>query len=280
MTTPPVTTLVHLSDLHFGGLADIRTVEAVEERLPALRPTGIVVSGDFCQRARAGEFQRARAFLRAASRLAPVHTVAGNHDVQWWREPFGIPLLGRARFAKYQQYVADDVAPALTVDGAVICGAASAHGLAWGSVTWNPRDLTVKGHLPKAELARAATVFASRNGGGALKVLVVHHNVLKGRISGRWGLARPLAALHGIVASGADVVCCGHDHEEGIGTIELDGRRVIVSTAGTLSTRGRDHRPPSFNVLQATPSGIRVEIHGLDRGSGGFQVVEERDFAR
>jgi 3',5'-cyclic AMP phosphodiesterase CpdA len=275
-----VTTLVHLSDIHFGGLADIGAVEAVEELLPSLQPTAIVISGDFAQRARAGEFQRARAFLRGASRIAPVHAVAGNHDVQWWREPFGIPLIGRARLAKYRRYVASDVAPALTVDGAVICGAASAHGLSWGSVTWNPRDLTVKGHLPKAELARAAAAFASRNGGGALRVLVVHHNVLKGHISRRWGLARPLAALHGIVASGADVVCCGHDHEEGIGTIELDGRRVIVSTAGTLSTRGRNHRAPSFNLLRATPAGIRVEIHGLDPASGCFQLIEGRDFAR
>jgi len=275
-----VTTLVHLSDLHFGGLADIRAVEAVEELLPALKPTAIVISGDFAQRARAGEFQRARAFLRAAQRIAPVQTVAGNHDVQWWREPFGVPLLGRARFAKYRRYVADDLAPAVTVDGAVICGAASAHGLSLGSMTWNPRDLTVKGHLPAAELSRAAAAFAARNGSGALRVLVVHHNVLKGRISRRWGLAHPMAAWRGIVASGADVVCCGHDHEEGIGTIELDGRRVIVSTAGTLSTRGRDHRAPSFNVVRATPTGVSVEIHGLDRATGTYRVAEGRDFAR
>jgi 3',5'-cyclic AMP phosphodiesterase CpdA len=275
-----VTTLVHLSDLHFGGLADIRAVEAVEELLPSLQPTAIIISGDFAQRARAGEFQRGRAFFRSIARLAPVHAIAGNHDVQWWREPFGIPLLGRARFAKYRRYVGDDLAPALTVDGAVICGAATAHGLSWGSVTWNPRDLTVKGHLPKAALARAASVFAGANGAAPIKVLVVHHNVLKGRISRRWGLARPMAAMHGIVASGADVVCCGHDHEEGIGTIELDGRRVIVSTAGTLSTRGRDHRAPSFNLLRATPTGIRVEIHALDRASGSYRVIEGRDFDR
>ena len=275
-----MTTLVHLSDLHFGGMADIRAVEAVEELLPSLKPTAIIISGDFAQRARAGEFQRGRAFLRALARLAPVHAVAGNHDVQWWREPLDMPLLGRARFAKYRRYVGDDLAPALSVDGAVICGAASAHGLAWGSMTWNPRDLTVKGHLPKAALARAAAVFAGANGGGALKVLVVHHNVLKGNISRRWGLARPLAAQRGIVASGADVVCCGHDHEEGIGTIERDGRRVVVSTAGTLSTRGRNHRPPSFNLITASAQGIRLEIHGLDRGAGTFKVLEGRDFAR
>jgi 3',5'-cyclic AMP phosphodiesterase CpdA len=274
-----VTTLVHLSDLHFGGLADIGSVEAVEELLPSFNPAAIIVSGDFCQRARAGEFQRARAFLRQAARLAPVHAVAGNHDVQWWREPLGVPLLGKERFAKYRRFVAQDLAPSLTVDGAVICGAASAHGLALGSVTWNPRDLTVRGHLPKAELARAARVFAA-GGNGSLKVLVTHHNVLRGHISGRWGLARPRAALRGIVESGADVVCCGHDHEEGVGTFEQDGRRVVVSTAGTLSTRGRGKRPPSFNVLRFTPREIRVEIFRLDRSSGRFVAAEGQDFAR
>jgi 3',5'-cyclic AMP phosphodiesterase CpdA len=274
-----VTRLVHLSDIHFGGLADIRAVEGVEELLPSFAPAAIIVSGDFCQRARAGEFLRARAFLRTAARLAPVHVIAGNHDVQWWREPFGIPLLGRARYAKYRRYLAGDLAPSLTVDSAVICAAPSAHGLALGSVTWNPRDLTVKGHIPADALARAAGVFAASRD-GALRVLVTHHNVLRGRVSSRWGLARPRETLRAIAASGADVVCCGHDHEAGIGTIEQAGRRVVVSTAGTLSTRGRGGQPPSFNVLQVTPQTIRVEIHVFERASGRYTLSEERGFAR
>ncbi len=273
-----MSTLVHLSDLHFGGMADVRAVEAVEELVPALRPVAIVVSGDFAQRARAGEFQRGRSLLRTLGRVAPVHAVAGNHDVQWWREPFGLPLLGRARFAKYRRYLGESLAPTLNADGAVICGAASAHGLALGSLTWNPRDLTVRGHLPRAELARAAAAFGAA--AGALRVLVVHHNVLRGRLSGRWGLARPRAALKGIVATGADVVCCGHDHEEGVGTIELDGRRVVVSTAGTLSTRGRGGRPPSFNVIRWSATAVTVEIHRYARASGTFTIAEARDFGR
>jgi len=273
-----VTTLLHLSDVHFGGLADIRAVEAVEALAPEIKPAAVIISGDFCQRARAGEFQRGRAFLRTLGALAPVHAIPGNHDVQWWREPLGIPLLGAARYAKYRRYVAEDLAPTLAVDGALISGANTAHGLALGSLTWNPRDLTVKGHLPRAALERAAAAFARAP--GALRVLVVHHNVLKGNLSGRWGLARPQVALDGIARSGADIVCCGHDHEEGIGTIERDGRRVVVSTAGTLSTRGRGRRPPSFNLLVCTPQSIRVEVHRFDAGSGRFAVAEGRDFAR
>ena len=47
-------TIVHLSDLHFGGFADLRQIEALEEFLPTLNPTAIAVSGDLSQRARHG----------------------------------------------------------------------------------------------------------------------------------------------------------------------------------------------------------------------------------
>ncbi len=274
-----MTTLVHLSDIHFGGLADLAQVEAVEALLPGLSPTAIIISGDHGQRARAGEFQRARAFIRYASAFAPVHVVPGNHDVQWWREPFGIPLLGAARYRKYRRYISDDLGPVLAVDGAVICGTVSAHGLHPGSLTWNPRDVTVKGHLPASEVARAGRAFAAA-APGKVRVLVLHHNVLKGRLSRRWGLARPEAALDGIARSGADIVCCGHDHEEGIGAFERRGRRVVVSTAGTISTRSRGKRPSSFNIVRVTPTSVRVEIHRFDAAKRTFGLAEGEDFAR
>ena len=58
-------TIAHLSDLHFGGYADLAQIEALEEFLPTLGATAIVVSGDLSQRARHGEFQAAHAFRPA-----------------------------------------------------------------------------------------------------------------------------------------------------------------------------------------------------------------------
>ena len=57
--------IVHIGDLHFGGLADVSVVEALERMLPDLRPDAIVIGGDLSQRARHGEFQRGRAFERS-----------------------------------------------------------------------------------------------------------------------------------------------------------------------------------------------------------------------
>ena len=53
--------ILQLADLHFGALVDIRQVEALEAMIPDLHPDVVVLAGDMTQRARHGEFQRARA---------------------------------------------------------------------------------------------------------------------------------------------------------------------------------------------------------------------------
>src|SRR5881296_3142048 len=71
--------IAHIGDLHFGGLADVPVVEALERMLPDLRPDAIVIGGDLSQRARHGELQRGRAFANLARETAPVLVIPGNH---------------------------------------------------------------------------------------------------------------------------------------------------------------------------------------------------------
>src|SRR2546427_8358274 len=68
------------------------------------------------------------------------------------------------------------------------------------------------------------------------------------------GLARWRQAQRRIVASGAEVVLCGHDHQEGA---ELLGGRVVVSTAGTLCKRTRGGRPSTFNFVTIEPTAVQ-----------------------
>jgi 3',5'-cyclic AMP phosphodiesterase CpdA len=270
-----VVTLVHLSDLHFGGVADLLQVEALEEYLPTLSPDAIVVSGDVSQRARHGEFQRARAFVRLAQKVAPTLVVPGNHDVQWWASPFGIRG-ERPRYAKYRLYFGEDLTPVLTIPGAVIAGALSAHGLAFGSLTWNLRDLTVKGHLPRSETDRVAQIFAAAPPDAA-RVLVLHHNVLPGQISRRMGLAHWKSAQRRIAALGPDVVLCGHDHQEGAG--QLDGR-LAISASGTHSTRMRGGRPSVFNMVRIDRQAVHIQHYRWEAGTSRFVPSDTASFAR
>jgi 3',5'-cyclic AMP phosphodiesterase CpdA len=268
-------TLVHLSDLHFGRPVDLAQIGAVERLVPSLRPDGVVVSGDVSQRGRHGEFQRGLAFLERMQETAPTLVVPGNHDVLWWRSPFG--LLGRRRlYAKYRTYFGEDLTPVLRLPGVVVAGALSANGLAAGSMTWNQRDLTVKGHLPTSETDRLAALFAAEAPGTA-KVVVLHHNVLRGEISQRMGLAHWQSAQRRLGATGADAVLCGHDHQEGAGQLP---NGTVVSTAGTLTDRTRGQRPSVFNVVRIDEDAVHVAHWRWDKAAGEFRPADSHAFAR
>lgn len=268
-------TILHLSDLHFGRPVILAQIAAVEQQLGELAPDAIVVAGDITQRARHGEFQRGVAFLESVRSAAPTLVVPGNHDVEWWKSPFH--LLGtRAIYRKYRTYFGEDLTPALRLPGLTIAGALSAHGLSVGSMTWNQRDLTVKGHLPASETTRIAALFAHEPA-GTLKVAVLHHNVLRGRISNRMGLAHWGSAQRRLDATGADVVLCGHDHEEGAG--QLPGGTVI-STSSTLTDRTRGKRPAVFNVVRLDEESVRVEHWRWEASAERFVTSDSHAFAR
>jgi len=267
--------LLHLSDLHFGGLAALDQIEGLEQMLPDLRPDAVVVTGDLSQRARHGEFQRARALVQVAARTAPVLVIPGNHDVAWWTRPL-IPFAKQPLYAKYARYFGTDLTPTLALPGALIASALTSHGVAWGSLTLRVRDLAVKGHLPKREVARVRGLFDAAPREQA-RVLVVHHNVLRGDMSRRMGLARWRQAQRRIAASGAEVVLCGHDHQEGA---DLLGGRVVVSTAGTLCRRTRGGRPSSFNFVTIDATAVHITYFRWDAESRRFRASDTAAFAR
>ena len=267
--------LLHVADLHFGAVADVPQVEALEQMIPDLRPDAVILSGDLTQRARHGEFQRARAFTQRAAETAPVHVIPGNHDVQWWWRPF-IPFGKQPLYEKYRQYFGNELAPTLTLEGgAIIAGALTAHGVSLASLS-RIRDVAVKGHLPKREFLRVQKLFAAAPPELA-RVLVVHHNVLRGDISQRMGLARWRKAQQRLVETGADVVLCGHDHQEGA---DMLGGRVVVSTAGTLSKRSRGGRPSSFNMVTIEPAAVQVTFFRWEAERARFRASDTFAFAR
>jgi 3',5'-cyclic AMP phosphodiesterase CpdA len=273
MSSPPIT-IVHISDLHFGGYADLDQIEALDEFLPTLGAAAAVVSGDLSQRARHGEFQAAHAFLRRLRRHMPVLVVPGNHDLEWWKSPLGI--FGDAiKYAKYARYFGD-LTPVLEIPGAIVAGALSSYGVAFGSLTWNLRDVAVKGHLPATETSRVGAIF-SQAPAEAVRILAVHHNVLPGGLSRRQGLANWRSAWRRLLATGADVVLCGHDHHEGAGQIE---GALAVSTSGTHSLRTRGGRPSVFNLVAIDGQAVRIQHFRWESGSRRFLRSDTTAFAR
>ena len=266
--------IAHLSDLHFGGYADLAKIESLETFLPTLGLDAVVIAGDLSQRARHGEFQAAHAFLNRLRAHAPLLVVPGNHDIEWWKSPLG--LLGeRRKYRKYTRYFSE-LRPVLEVPGAVLAGALSSYGVAFGSLTWNFRDISVKGHLPAAETNRITEVFATAPPGAA-RVLVFHHNVLPGELSRRMGLANWRSAHRRLLETGADVVLCGHDHQEGAGQIEGS---LAISTSGTHSSRSRGGRPSVFNLVVIEPAAVHIQHYRWTPTSREFTRSDAFSFAR
>jgi len=271
--TAPIT-IAHLSDLHFGGFADLTQIEALETFIPTLGAVATVISGDLSQRARHGEFQAAHAFIQRLRAQHPVVVVPGNHDIQWWRSPLGV--MGRTvKYGKYLRYF-PELTPVLEIPGAVIAGALSSYGVALQSLTWNLNDIAVKGHLPASETARVAKIFAGAPP-GAVRILTFHHNILRGGISRRMGLANWRSAYRRLLTTGADVILCGHDHHEGAGQIE---GKVAVSTSGTHSHRTRGGRPSVFNLVTIDERAVHIRHYRWEHSSRRFLTADLNSFAR
>ena len=272
-----MTRILHVSDLHFGRPAVLEQIDAIERAIAKQAFDAVAASGDFSQRARAGEFQRAAVFLRDARKTCPVITVPGNHDVAWWFAPVGIGDSAKV-YKNYREYISEDLEPTLRVDGAYFVGLNTAHGVTARTLTTNPRDISIIGDLTPAQIERARARFAEAPQGD-VKIVVMHHNPVAGELSQRHGLKHTSRILNKFAEMGVELVLCGHDHQEAVNSIEHPRRRIIVSTAGTVSNRSRGGRPSSYNVITVEPQSITVVTFIWD-GEGEFIAGPQRCFDR
>jgi 3',5'-cyclic AMP phosphodiesterase CpdA len=239
--------IFHVSDLHFGRPAVPEQIDAIEEMIQRKSYDVVAISGDVSQRARPGEFQRARAFIRDAQKVSQTICVPGNHDVRWWHAPLGLGDRSKM-YEDYRKYISPELEPVLRLPGMTIVGLNTSHGITRKTLTWNLRDLSIIGYLTSAQIEHARAEFELSPPNDA-RVIVMHHNPVKGELSQRHGLKRTRKILGAFAEMGVDAVLCGHDHQEAIHYVEHTKKGTVVSTAGTVSNRSRGGRPSSLNVL-------------------------------
>lgn len=254
--------MLHVSDVHCGHPFVQAHVDAALSLARSQRWNAIVMSGDFSQRARIHEFEQAREIVAQFRDVAPVITVPGNHDSAWWHAPFGYGDFSRVH-ERYRQYICPETEPTVHAPGITLVGLNSSWGTNPEALTWYPRDWRVKGGLTERQLDSARTRLRAAPAGD-LRMLVTHHNVVRGRLSQRWGLKQPQRVLETLASMPVDVVCTGHDHEE---RVELIANRVLVSGANTLSSRMRGKRPSALNVIEATAHEVTVQAWGFAGGA-------------
>ena len=251
-----MTRILHVSDLHFGRPAVPLQIDAIEALIQDEQFDVVAISGDVSQRARSGEFQRAQAFLRDARRASETIVVPGNHDVAWWNAPMGFGDTD-ALYADFRQFINADIEPVLDVPGARLVGLNTSHGITRRTLTWNMRDLSVIGDVTRAQLERLRSRLDAAPPDAA-RVVVMHHNPVRGELSQRHGLKHTKKVLGAFAEMGVDLVLCGHDHQEAIHFVEHTKKGTVISTAGTVSSRSRGGRPSSVNCIDITDDEIHI----------------------
>jgi len=273
-----VRTLLHLGDIHFGHPEVPAAVAAVARRLDARRWDVVAISGDLTQRNRPAQFAKARAFVERARASAPTVVIPGNHDVAWWWCVGGLGMRG-AMYAGYRRWISPEFEPTLRAVGAVVATINTSHGIQWHTLTTRLRDLAVVGAVRPEQWTRATGELAAA-GAGDLRVLMLHHNVLRGRLSNRWGLTSRARGLDDLAPTGAEVVLCGHDHESQVEQVERGGRRYVVSQVNTISNRARGGLPISYHEIAWDALTVTVTRQSWNAAAGDFAESASWSFAR
>ncbi len=253
--------VVHLSDLHFGR-EDPHVTSALLDDLQRLDPDLVVVSGDLTQRARRGQFRKARTFLEAIP--FPRLVVPGNHDVPLFNLAARLfdPLGG------YRRFITDDLCPIFTTPELVVVGIDTT------------RPTTLKdGRIVESDIARVADVLG-RAPAAATRIVVGHHPFDAPNESRRDAVET--AVLAALTRAGADVLLTGHLHVSYTGhtahRYNVDGRAAIVVEAGTATSTRLREQANAFNVLQLESTAIVVDCH--EWRDSRFTVVDSQRFRR
>ena len=253
--------VVHLSDLHFGSIADA-ALPALRESIAASRPHLVVVSGDLTQRARPAQFRAARAFLEALPGAKLV--VPGNHDVPLYDlyQRFFRPL------GRYRRYVCSEVEPEYLDDEIAALGVNTARSAAFKGGRINARQVA----RLRARLCQLAP--------DVTKIVVTHHPFdLPERYPERHLVGRAAMAMPALARCGADLLLAGHLHASHAGDTSvryrIPGFAALVVQAGTASsTRGRGEAN-AFNVLRIARGAVTIEQR-VRRGAGFLPESEAR----
>lgn len=157
-------------------------------------------------------------------------------------------------------------------------GTSTSHGVIRGSLATRLKDIGVVGRVRRRYVERAGNVFEGASAEAA-RIAMIHHNPLRGAVSGRHGLANTKTALKACSLMGVELVLRGHDHQDAVHTIEELAPGLVVSTAGTVSDRMRPGRSSSFNAVEVDGSGLAITTYSWSEDAG-FAPLKKASFRR
>jgi len=263
--------IAHLSDIHFGA-NDPTIVAATEAWLLDRRPDLIVISGDFTQRARTGQFRAAGAYvarLRAAG--FTVLAIPGNHDIPFYDvvRRFAAPL------DRYKRFIGPDLCPWFENESVAVLGINTA------------RSLTFKdGRINRDQLAMIHDRFEAV-APEKTRILVTHHPLFALPIGTGGELSEAVGhhqdAVVAVCRAGVHIALAGHFHrtyaESARRMVETAGSALVIQAGTATSTRLRNDELQSFNWIHAHRNDD-IELQVIAWDGSAFQRGNHVRFTR
>jgi len=242
-----VTTLFHLSDIHFG-LEDTRALEWVVECIARDKPDAVCITGDLTMRARHREFAAACKWIAALG--PPVTVEVGNHDMPYFNliERFVDPY---RRFRAIESLVERK----LDLPGLAIVPLKTATRAQW-RFPWSNGWITER--ALRETLAALDALPA-----GKRAIVTAHHPLTERDPKGKRLTINGARAMEELARRKVLAVLSGHVHDAFDLTQDTPAGPLRMIGAGTLSKRIRSS-PPSFNHLVVSERGIEVTVRNLE----------------
>ncbi len=239
-------TIVHISDIHFGrvipGVAD-----ALIASLNGVTPDLVVISGDLTQRARRGQYRKARDYLERIP--SPKIIVPGNHDV---------PLYNVARrflrpLTRYRRYITHDMAPFYQDDEIAVLGINTARSLTF-----------TKGRISKSQIGLIRRRFCPLPD-RIFKILVTHHPFLPPPENLKLPLVgRAPEVLRMVAECNLDLLLAGHFHMSYAGgshsAYRTLARSVLVIQAGTATSSRMRNEGNAYNLIHIEKTRVTLQV--------------------
>lgn len=246
MTAPTV--LYHVSDLHFG-YEDRQALDWFADEVERERPAGVICTGDLTMRGTAREFGLAAEWLMHLP--VPVSIEPGNHDVPYYHLMLRRLARPYAHFHALKHRLGSEIA---RPDVAVVSLKTIAR--AQLRLNWS------KGRVSAKDLDAALHGLA-RHEAAPLRLVACHHPLVEADTQATASTRGGKRALAALARAGAHAVLSGHVHDPFDREVEVEGHRIRIVGAGTLSQRLRSSRP-SFNRLVLDGRGsFSVEVKSL-----------------
>ena len=254
-------TIAHISDLHFGTV-DPAIAEALVQDVAARKPSLVVVSGDFTQRARSEQYRQAAKFLKRLPQ--PQLVVPGNHDVPLW------DVLRRVfrPMEKYRRFISDDLMPIFRDDQMLVVGVNTARSFTQKSGWISGRQLQ---EIHELTCGAAAAL---------MKVVVTHHPFIPSPRDPEGDIVLDAAeALDRLEQCGIDLLLAGHLHlayHDDIRSHHKSLKRSVLSVqAGTATSTRLRGEPNAYNWITLVPNQVSVEVRIWNRKAFEQSLITE-----